>query len=104
MQGLTKSISLLIVTCLLGRAQVNVLTANGNNDRTNANLQEFQLAPATVTRAGFGKLGIFPVDGQVYAQALYASKLAVPGKGVQNVLFLATMHNTVYAYNADYLS
>src|ERR1035438_8573649 len=29
---------------LLSHAQVNILTANGNNDRTNSNLQETQLS------------------------------------------------------------
>src|SRR2546430_11030396 len=99
MQGLTKSISLLIVTCLLGRAQVNILTANGNNDRTNANLQEYQLAPGTVTPENFGKIGDFAVDGQVYAQPLYASGIPVGG-AQRNIVYVATMHNTVYAFDA----
>jgi hypothetical protein len=85
----------------LGLAQVMVLTANGSNDRTNANLQETKLAPANVIPGSFGKLGSLPVDGQVYAQPLYVSDLMIPGRGVLNVLFVATMHNSVYAYNAD---
>src|SRR5690242_14104261 len=93
-----KSISLIIVTCLLGRAQVNILTANGNNDRTNANLEEYQLSPATVTLQNFGKIGAFAVDGQVYAQALYASGVPIAGKSSRNVVFVCTMHNTVYAF------
>jgi len=84
----------------VGRAQLNILTANGNNDRTNANLQESQLSPATVTRDSFGKIGTFAVDGQVYAQALYASGISIPGKGAQNLVFVSTMHNSVYAFNA----
>jgi uncharacterized protein (TIGR03437 family) len=82
-------------------AQVSILTANGNNDRTNANLQEYQLSPATVTPDGFGKLGSYTVDGQVYAQPLYAAGITVANIGVRNVLFVATMHNTVYAFDAD---
>ena len=76
----------------LSRAQVNVLTANGANDRTNANLQEVRLAPATVAPATFGKLGAFPVDGQVYSQVLYVGGLSIPGRGAQNVVFVTTMH------------
>ena len=83
------------------QAQVSVLTANGSNDRTNANLQEVQLAPATVAPDSFGKLGTFPTDGQVYAQPLYVSGLAIPGKGSRNVVFVTSMHNSVYAYDAD---
>src|SRR3954466_12394827 len=100
MQSLKKSLSLVIFTCLLGRAQVNILSANGNNDRTNSNLSEYQLSPATVTVGSFGKIGAFPVDGQVYAQPLYASGISIPGKGVLNVVFVATMHNSVYAFDA----
>jgi hypothetical protein len=51
-------------------AQVNVLSANYGNDRTNANLLETQLTPANVAAGSFGKIGSFPVDGQVYAQPL----------------------------------
>src|SRR6266487_3796954 len=99
--ALTRIFLPIILFCLISRAQVNILTANGNNDRTNANLQEVRLTPASVTPATFGKLGTFPVDGQVYSQVLYVSGLSIPGRVAQNVLFVATMHNSVYAYNAD---
>jgi len=84
-----------------GHAQINVLSANYGNDRTNANLQETQLTPANVATGSFGKIGTLPVDGQVYAQPLYVSGLNLPGQGVQNVLFVFTQHNSVYAYDAD---
>lgn len=98
-----RALSLLIALAWGGRAQVNMLTANGNNDRTNANLQETQLSPASVSSSTFGKLGSFPVDGQVYSQPLFVSGLPVSG-GTHNVLFVATMHNSVYAFNADAMS
>jgi hypothetical protein len=99
-----KSILLLAFCTLLSHAQVNILTANGNNDRTNANLQEVRLSPATVSSSAFGKLGVFPVDGQVYAQPLYVSGLSISGKGTHNVVFVSTMHNSVYAFDADAMS
>jgi hypothetical protein len=99
--SIIRFLSLVSLGCLISRAQVNVLTANGSNARANANLQETQLAPATVTSSTFGKIGTFSVDGQVYAQPLYVSALSMPGRGAQNVLFVATMHNSVYACNAD---
>src|SRR5437660_12936825 len=86
MDPLRKVIPAILLGSLLSHAQV---TANGGNDRTNANLEETQLTPATVSASGFGKLGTFPVDGQVYAQPLYVSRLAVPGAGTHNVLFVA---------------
>ncbi|PWU08410.1 MAG: hypothetical protein C5B51_07965 [Terriglobia bacterium] len=82
-------------------AEVNVLTANGSNDRTNANLEETQLSPSNVRSGSFGKLGSFPVDGQVYSQPLYVNAVSIPGQGLRNILVIATMHNSVYAYDAD---
>jgi hypothetical protein len=41
------------------------------------------------------------VEGQVFAQPLYASGVNVLGKGRRNVLFVATAHNLLYAYDAD---
>ncbi len=94
-------VGLFFFACLPGQAQVNILTANGNNDRTNANLQESALSPATVNSTTFGKLGSFAVDGQVYAQPLYVSGLQYSGGGTRNVVFVCTMHNSVYAFDAD---
>lgn len=84
-----------------GQAQVNFLTANGSNDRANANLQETVLNPETVNPSSFGKSAVLPVDGQVYAQVLYVSSLAFPGLGVHDVAIACTMHNSVYAFDAN---
>jgi uncharacterized protein (TIGR03437 family) len=84
-----------------GSAQLNELTAGYGNSRTNANLQETALTPATVKVGNFGKIGTLPVDGEVYAHPLYVSGLAIPGQGTHNVVFVLTMHNSVYAYDAD---
>jgi uncharacterized protein (TIGR03437 family) len=94
-------LALLIATCSFAQAQVNVLTGNYDNQRTNANLQETILTPANVNADAFGKIGTFPVDGQIYAQPLYASGIQIPGTGTRNVVYLATMHNSVYALDAD---
>jgi hypothetical protein len=83
------------------RAQVDVLTANYDNNRTNANLNEGILNTNNVNPTQFGKLWTYPVDGQVYAQPLYVHALSIPGKGTLNVLYVTTMHNSVYAFDAD---
>ena len=101
MGRLVRILSVVILGCGSVPGQVNILTANGSNDRTNSNLQEQRLAPATVAPATFGKLGSFNIDGQVYAQPLYVSGLSIPGKGSRNVLFVTSMHNSVYAFDAD---
>src|SRR5260370_42686891 len=92
------------VCCLTvgySQAPVNVLTANYDNDRTNANLQEKVLTQSNVNNDSFGKIGAFPVDGAIFAQPLYVNGVQIAGKGTCNVVFVATMHNTVYAINAD---
>jgi uncharacterized protein (TIGR03437 family) len=96
-----KPLFLMLLACLPSHAQVDILTADGGLERTNANLQETQLSPATVSPSTFGKLGVFPVDGQVYSQPLYVSQLSIPALGTHNVLFVSTMHNSVYAFDAD---
>src|ERR1017187_9998660 len=97
-------ISVAVLCALLSHAAVNILTANGDNDRTNSNLLETQLSPATVNASAFGKLGVFPVDGQVYSQPLVVTGLSIAGKGTHNVVFVTTMHNSVYAFDADAMS
>jgi uncharacterized protein (TIGR03437 family) len=97
----TRPLFLVLLTCLPCCAQVDILTANGGLERTNANLQETQLSPATVSASAFGELAVFPVDGQVYSQPLYVSQLPIPVQGTRNVLFVSTMHNSVYAFDAD---
>jgi uncharacterized protein (TIGR03437 family) len=82
-------------------AQIDVLTANYDNNRTNANLNEGILNTIDVNVTQFGALFTFPVDGQIYAQPLYLHAFNMPGKGALNVLYVATMHNSVYAFDAD---
>jgi uncharacterized protein (TIGR03437 family) len=79
--------------------QVNVLNVNYDTHQTGANLQETSLSPGTNWSA-FGKVGTYAVDGQVYAQPLYVSGVAIGGVNY-NVLFVATMQNSVFAFNAD---
>jgi uncharacterized protein (TIGR03437 family) len=81
------------------RAQISVLNANYDKQQTGANLQETALQPS-LNWTNFGKAGTFAVDGQVYAQPLYVPGVTIAGKQY-NVLYVATMHNSVYAFNAD---
>src|SRR6185312_8406861 len=78
----------------------SVLTANYDNARTNANLSETILTPGNVGPNSFGKLFALSVDGQIYAQPLYMPALSIGGSS-HNVVFVATMHNSVYAFDAD---
>lgn len=77
-----------------------VFTYHNDNARTGQNLQEAILTPANVDPTKFGKLFSYPVDGQVYAQPLYMPNVNIGGQ-LHNVVFAATAHDSVYAFDAD---
>lgn len=52
----------------------------------------------------FGKLYSRPVDDQLYAQLLIMTNVTIPGRGKKNLVFAATVNNSVYAYDADLAS
>ncbi len=77
-----------------------VLTGQYNVNRNSANTQETVLTPSNVAPGAFGLLFTDPVDGNIFAQPLYVPNLSVNG-AVHNVVFVATTHNSVYAFDAD---
>ena len=80
---------------------VAITTSQYNNARTGTNTREKILTPTNVNAAHFGKLHAIHIDGDVYAQPLYLPEVDVPGKGKRNILFVATEHDSVYAFDAD---
>lgn len=82
-------------------ATTDVLTYHNDIGRTGQNLTETALTTSNVTSAKFGKLGLYPVDGLVDAQPLYASNVAIPSNATHNVLIAPTENDSVYAFDAD---
>ncbi len=88
----------------------DILTQHNNVARTGATLDEIRLTTSNVKSANFGKLWSLYADGQVVAQPLYLSSLHINTlankniplvTGIFNAVVIATMHNTIYVYDAD---
>jgi len=99
--SLLRLVLALLSTVPLAYGGANVLTYHNDNGRTGDNLSETILTPANVNVSNFGKLFAYPVDGDVYAQPLYVSDLSLVGGDVRNVVFVATEHNSVFAFDSD---
>ena len=80
-----------------------VLTYHNDLARTGQNLEERILTQANVNVEKFGKVGFLNTDGLVDAEPLYVSNLAIAGR-THNVVFVATEHDSVYAFDADTLT
>jgi hypothetical protein len=77
-----------------------VYTYHNDLARDGANTLEYALTHANVTTATFGKLFSCSVDGAIYAQPLWVANLSIAGV-VHNVVFVATEHDSLYAFDAD---
>jgi len=78
----------------------DVTTYHYDVSRDGLNAKETILTQANVNSAQFGKIGFDAVDGKVDAQPLYLANVAIGGQ-LKNVLYVATEHDSVYAFDAD---
>ena len=76
-----------------------VVTAQADNARTNANVHETRLRPENVNAASFGKLYSRTVDGDIFAQPLFVPAVNLPRIGKRDVVYVATEHDSVYAFD-----
>jgi len=82
-------------------AQVPVVTEHNDVSRTGQYTSEVFLSPANVNVNQFGKLFRQTVDGFIVGQPLYLSGVHFPGGSTHNVVYVATQHDSVYAFDAD---
>ena len=90
---------LLLALASLASAQ-KVTTSQYGNLRQGVNRIETAINPRNVNPQHFGKLFTLPVDGDIYAQPLFLPGVEIPGRGRHDVLYVATEHDSVYAFDA----
>jgi fibronectin type 3 domain-containing protein len=78
-----------------------MFTHHNDDARTGQNLSETVLRPSNVNNASFGKVAEYATDGIAHASPLYVANVNVPGVGLKNVVYVATEHDSVYAFDAD---
>ena len=67
-----------------------------------ATLVETTLNTSNVLPGKFGLIYTLPVDDAIFAQPLYVPDRAIPSQGTHNVVYVATMSDTLYAFDADW--
>ena len=84
----------------LAAAQVAVTTYQNDNYRSGTNTHETTLTLSNVNVSQFGRKSVFSVMGYVYAQPLYVPNVSINGTQ-HNVLYVATEHDQVYAFDVN---
>jgi hypothetical protein len=98
--SVSSSSAKLSLSGVVAAAGTDVLTYKNDPNRSGQNLTETTLTPANVTAASFGLLRNLAVDGKVDAQPLYVSQFSISG-AQHNVVYVATEHDSVYAFDSD---
>jgi hypothetical protein len=97
--ALSLGLCMVVATAVMG--QVQVLTEHNDEFRDGANTNENVLTPANVNFSTFGKLFTLSVDGYIVGQPLYLPGVQFPNGTTHNVVYVATQHDSVFAFDAD---
>lgn len=95
----TSSVALTIAATTVTATGIDVTTYHYDNARDGLNSKETALTLANVNATSFGLIGTYPVDGKVDAEPLVVSGVATTAGSTQNLLYVATEHDTVYAFD-----
>ncbi len=79
----------------------DIVTYHYDNARDGQNLSETILTPSNVNKNTFGKLFTRAVDSYVYAEPLYVHSVQIPNRGAREVVYVATEHDSIYAFDAS---
>lgn len=90
-----------ILEACVAHSQTSVLTQHNDLYRTGWNNKETLLNTKNVNKTSFGQIFSRTVDDQIYAQPLVVLNVNIPGNGSKNIVIVATVNNTVYAFDAD---
>lgn len=96
----TASLPVTVSLAVTASPGVDAVTYHYDVGRTGLNANETTLTASNVNSPGFGLLRMLATDGKVDAEPLVLSNLTVNGQQ-QNVVFVASEHDSVYAFNAD---
>ena len=90
-----------LLSCSFAFSQAQVLTEHNDVVRSGANTNETVLTPFNVNFNTFGKLFTQSVDGYIVGQPLYLSAVKFPDGSTHNVVYVATQHDSVFAFDGD---
>jgi chitodextrinase len=82
-------------------ANSGMFTHHNDSARTGQNVNETVLSLSNVNSTTFGKLASYSIDGIAHASPLYVGNVNIPSVGLRNVVYVATEHDSVYAFDAD---
>lgn len=89
------------VARVVASAFAGIFTNHNDNGRTGQDLNEVVLTTGNVNATQFGKLFSYPLDGYTYAQPLYVPAVEIPEQGTHNVVYVATEHDSIYAFDSN---